>query len=293
MAGIDAHPAVKAISPQAPMTDVWMGDDFFHNGAFRESYGFDYVQQMEAQKTDVRVDCEAGHVRLLSAARELCGAGGGGGDERLPTAKAFLTQPAYTKFWQEMAVENHLAGVEVPTLEVGGYWDQEDMWGTQAEYAALKQHDAKRGLSGAGAVEPRWLAWALAARWDRTFGTAGLRRTDGDGVPQDDGGAVLREVPEGQAGVRSGRYGELSYRARISGSGTARGLRRRGLRRRGFIWSREEAQLCGAGRGTGMRSRRRMWPIRRIRFRIGIGRSSRRMRRARSGTRGWWRTSAL
>ena len=58
MAGIDAHPAVKAISPQAPMTDVWMGDDFFHNGAFRESYGFDYVQQMEAQKTDARVDAK-------------------------------------------------------------------------------------------------------------------------------------------------------------------------------------------------------------------------------------------
>ena len=61
MAGIDAHPAVKAISPQAPMTDVWMGDDFFHNGAFRETYGFDYVQQMEAQKTDARVESEAGH----------------------------------------------------------------------------------------------------------------------------------------------------------------------------------------------------------------------------------------
>src|ERR1039457_5272366 len=58
MAGIDAHPAVKAISPQAPMTDVWMGDDFFHNGAFRQSYAFDYVQQMEAQKTDVRVDAK-------------------------------------------------------------------------------------------------------------------------------------------------------------------------------------------------------------------------------------------
>ena len=53
MAGIDAHPAVKAISPQAPMTDIWKGDDFFHNGAFRETYGFDYVQQLEAQKTDV------------------------------------------------------------------------------------------------------------------------------------------------------------------------------------------------------------------------------------------------
>ncbi|HEY5212630.1 MAG TPA: CocE/NonD family hydrolase, partial [Acidobacteriaceae bacterium] len=55
MAGIDANPAVKAISPQAPMTDIWLGDDFFHNGAFRESYGFDYVQQLEAQKTDARV----------------------------------------------------------------------------------------------------------------------------------------------------------------------------------------------------------------------------------------------
>jgi putative CocE/NonD family hydrolase len=55
----------------------------------------------------------------------------------------FLTQPAYTKFWQEMAVEDHLTRVEVPTLEVGGYWDQEDMWGTQAEYAALKPHDTK------------------------------------------------------------------------------------------------------------------------------------------------------
>lgn len=59
MAGIEPHPAVRAISPQAPMTDVWLGDDFFHNGAFRETYGFDYVQQMEAQKTDVRVSMRA------------------------------------------------------------------------------------------------------------------------------------------------------------------------------------------------------------------------------------------
>ena len=75
MAGIDAHPAVKAISPQAPMTNIWMGDDFFHNGAFRETYGFDYVQQLEAQKTDVPVECEGRHVRLLSAERELCRSG--------------------------------------------------------------------------------------------------------------------------------------------------------------------------------------------------------------------------
>jgi predicted acyl esterase len=57
----------------------------------------------------------------------------------------FLTQPSYVKFWQDMAVEPHLKRPEVPTLEVGGYWDQEDMWGTQAEYAALRPHE-KPGL---------------------------------------------------------------------------------------------------------------------------------------------------
>ena len=56
MAGIDPHPAVKAISPQAPMIDVWMGDDFFHNGAFRQTYGYDYVYGMETNKETADVD---------------------------------------------------------------------------------------------------------------------------------------------------------------------------------------------------------------------------------------------
>ena len=55
MAGIDPHPAVKAISPQAPMIDVWIGDDFFHNGAFRQSYGYDYVLGLESTKTETQV----------------------------------------------------------------------------------------------------------------------------------------------------------------------------------------------------------------------------------------------
>ena len=55
MAGIDPHPAVKAISPQAPMIDVWMGDDFFHNGAFRQTYGYDYVLGMESSKEETEV----------------------------------------------------------------------------------------------------------------------------------------------------------------------------------------------------------------------------------------------
>jgi putative CocE/NonD family hydrolase len=141
MAGIDAHPAVKAISPQAPMTNIWLGDDFFHNGAFRETYGFDYVKQLEAQKTDVRADSKQDQYDFFLNHVNFEGAAEAGQMTELPTAKIFLSQPSYVKFWQDMAVEPHLHRPEVPTLEVGGYWDQEDMWGTQAEYAALRPNE--------------------------------------------------------------------------------------------------------------------------------------------------------
>ena len=143
MAGIDAHPAVKAISPQAPMTDVWLGDDFFHNGAFRETYGFDYVQRLEKQKTDVRVQSAEDTYDFFLRNGNFAGAAVAAGMAALPTAVRFLNEPTYTQFWQDMAVQRRQTKVEVPTLEVGGYWDQEDMWGPQAEYAALKPHDAR------------------------------------------------------------------------------------------------------------------------------------------------------
>jgi putative CocE/NonD family hydrolase len=145
-AGIDAHPAVKAISPQAPMTNVWLGDDFFHNGAFRETYGFDYAQGLERQKTNVQVDSKEDTFDFFLRNVNFAGAAQAAEMSNLPTAKAFLTQPSYTKFWQDMAVESHLTKVEVPTLEVGGWWDQEDMWGPQAEYAALEPHDSQHGV---------------------------------------------------------------------------------------------------------------------------------------------------
>lgn len=137
MAGINAHPAVKAVSPQAPMTDVWMGDDFFHNGAFREGYGLTYVQELEKQKTEEVVNSKEDTYDFFLRNINFAGAAKSVGMENLPTARMFLTQPSYTNFWQNMAVERDLDHVTVPVLEVGGYWDQEDMWGTQAEYAAL------------------------------------------------------------------------------------------------------------------------------------------------------------
>ena len=60
----------------------------------------------------------------------------------LPTWKLFLDHPAYDKVWSSRGVEHHLNAVAVPTLTVGGYYDQEDMWGPQEEYASLEPHDA-------------------------------------------------------------------------------------------------------------------------------------------------------
>ena len=149
-AGIDPHPAVKAISPQAPMIDVWMGDDFFHNGAFRQTYGYDYVLGMETNREtsdnfDYGKDKDGkprdGFDYFLergSFAEDVKKSG----SKLLPTWKLFLEHPAYDSVWSSRGVEHHLDAVTVPTLSVGGYYDQEDMWGPQEEYAKLEPHDA-------------------------------------------------------------------------------------------------------------------------------------------------------
>ena len=143
-AGIDPHPAVKAISPQAPMIDVWMGDDFFHNGAFRETYGYDYALGMESSKENAfsKLDEDAYDFFLHSGSFET--AAKHDGVDKLPTGAAFLQHPAYDEFWRSRAVELHLDRVTVPILFVGGFWDQEDMFGPQEAYSKLEPHDARR-----------------------------------------------------------------------------------------------------------------------------------------------------
>ena len=149
MAGIDPHPAVKAISPQAPMIDVWMGDDFFHNGAFRQSYGYDYVMGLESSKETTEVSYgkdkdgkpRDGFDYFLERgtfAEDVKKSG----SRVLPTWKLFLDHPAYDIYWSSRGVEHALNAVTVPTLTVGGYYDQEDMFGPQIEYSTLEPHDA-------------------------------------------------------------------------------------------------------------------------------------------------------
>ena len=140
-AGIDPHPAVKAISPQAPMIDVWMGDDFFHNGAFRETYGYDYTLGMESSKENAfsKLDEDAYDFFLHSGS--FAAAAKRDGVDKLPTGLSFLQHPAYDDFWRARGVEWHLNQPAVPALFVGGFWDQEDMFGPQEAYSKLEPHD--------------------------------------------------------------------------------------------------------------------------------------------------------
>ena len=140
VATVDAHPALKASSPQAPMTDTWLGDDFFHNGAFRQSYGYEYVKSMETNKegADVTFDKDAYDWYLekggLGKITELTGA-------KFPTWNAFVAHPNYDYYWKARGAGNYLKSTHVATLVVGGWWDQEDYYGTLATYAALEKFD--------------------------------------------------------------------------------------------------------------------------------------------------------
>ena len=142
---IDPHPALKAVIAQSPMVDGWMGDDWFHNGAFRiTSLGFPLSQGFNngdgggefalGGGDDYTRYLEAGSVGDFVA---LVGAG------HVPGIRKFLENPAYTEFWSLQAVDKWLATRPhtVPTMLVVGQWDQEDSYGATAVYRALEPKD--------------------------------------------------------------------------------------------------------------------------------------------------------
>lgn len=144
MAMLDPHPALKAVSPQASPASMYLGDDFHHNGAFRLSYGFEYVTMMEGSKEFSpfafdQYDTYSWYLSLGSLAnadaRHLSG--------KYPTWNNFVAHPNYDAFWQREAVMQYLDQVTVPTLNVAGWWDQEDFYGPLKIYETLEPHDSK------------------------------------------------------------------------------------------------------------------------------------------------------
>ena len=142
---VHPHPALKAVSPQASMGDTWMGDDFFHQGAWRQTYGTEYSWMMEASNdqsvlpTPGRFDTYTWYLsfpNLDSLAKTI-------GAMNWPTWRRFVEHPAYDTAWQSRSVPRYLKHTTVPTLTVGGVWDQEDLYGPQATYKSRETTDSE------------------------------------------------------------------------------------------------------------------------------------------------------
>jgi uncharacterized protein len=147
MGMLDPHPALKAIVQQASPADMWLGDDFHHNGAFRLSYGLEYAYMMESSKeiTDpTKIIDRYDAYEWYLALGPLANANAKYFQDRLPTWNDFVTHPDYDAFWKRQGFEPWLTRVTVPTLNVAGWWDQEDFYGPIKIYELLERHDAKK-----------------------------------------------------------------------------------------------------------------------------------------------------
>ncbi len=146
MGALDPHPALKAAVEQASPADMWIGDDFHHNGAFRLSYGLEYSYMMESSKeiSDVtaiidRFDAYEWYLNL----GPLSNADSRYFHHKLPTWNDFVNHPDYDAFWKRQAFAPWLNRVTVPMLNVAGWWDQEDFYGPIKIYELLERHDTE------------------------------------------------------------------------------------------------------------------------------------------------------
>ena len=148
MALVHPHPALKVAVPMNPMVDGWMGDDWFHNGAFREQ-NMPYIYEQEGTRSN---DAKwwSGHFDDYDVYMKAGSAGELGkehGLEQMGFWRKILAHPSYDSFWSDQAVDKVLAkdfaeeGIKVPFMLVHSLWDQEDIYGAIAVYKAVKPLD--------------------------------------------------------------------------------------------------------------------------------------------------------
>ena len=149
MSEINPHPALKAVAPQSPMVDTWIGDDSFHNGAFRQGT-FDYAVEQGLAKGE-----GGGPAYGVGDDYSLYLNDGSAGDharkwglDAAPFSQALMQNPAYTSFWSDQAVDKWLAArpLTVPTMLIVGQWDQEDSYGAPAVYKAIEPKDKNNDM---------------------------------------------------------------------------------------------------------------------------------------------------
>lgn len=140
----DPHPALKASSEQACMADLFLGDDFHHNGAFRLSYGMEYSYEIEYDKTKdsdfpfPQFDLYDWYLKL----GPLKNVNAKYFHNRIPTWNNFVSHPNYDTFWRKNSTLDYIQSPRVPMLHVGGYYDQEDLNGPQLMYSHMEKKDS-------------------------------------------------------------------------------------------------------------------------------------------------------
>jgi hypothetical protein len=144
MALVNPHPALKVSVPMNPMVDGWMGDDWFHNGAFREQ-GMSYIYEQEATRKN-SASWWTDHFDDYNDFLEASSAGELGkrhGLEQVGFWRKLLEHPSYDSWWQQQAMDKILAAqpLKVPVMLVHSLWDQEDIYGAPAVYRAIKPKD--------------------------------------------------------------------------------------------------------------------------------------------------------
>jgi uncharacterized protein len=151
MALIDPHPALKVAVPIAPMVDVWRGDDWFHNGAFRQAYALDYAYWQTATRASTESLWRSGFddYQTFLNAGSAGSVGHLAGADQLPFWRRLVAHPAYDAYWQAQALDQVLARdpPTVPSMWVDGLWDQEDIYGAVAVYTALHANERSRATA--------------------------------------------------------------------------------------------------------------------------------------------------
>jgi putative CocE/NonD family hydrolase len=145
MALVRPHPALKVAVPMNPMVDGWMGDDWFHHGAFRQTM-MPYIWDQEATR-DNKSKWYSTHFDEYEAYLAAGSAGELGrrrGLEQVGFWRKILAHPAYDAFWRDQAVDRVLAAepLAVPVMIVHSLFDQEDIYGALAVYRAIEPRDA-------------------------------------------------------------------------------------------------------------------------------------------------------
>ena len=145
----NAHPAIKAVSPQAPVTDEFEGDDAYHRGAFFVMDNFDFMNFFDAPRTAPRAENPpvSNDLEIKDAYDFYLKAGAlsnldkkyfGGKSNIWNEYLAHATKDAY---WQARDIRKHLSNVKPATLVVGGWFDAEDLFGALNTYSAIEKQN--------------------------------------------------------------------------------------------------------------------------------------------------------